>query len=567
MMTADGTSTLIRGARVFDGQRLHPADTVLVADGTVAGIGPGLGVPPGAEVIDGRGGTLLPGLIDCHVHAGDVRALGQALAFGVTTELDMFSGPDLAAERRALAARRDDVADIRTATQGATSAGSTLARLIPGLPAVAGPQDAAAFVAARAAEGADYLKIYLEDPAWYGSPALSAATVRALVAAAHSRGMLAIAHADSAAMARMFLQAGGDALAHVLADLDVSPAFLAALRRRPAFVIATLRATAVLSTAHAAEIEAYQRELARHPRLGPYLDPLTRATFTRPDLLADARAHGAAAACAGGRLDFDGALRSVAALHQAGIPVLAGTDTNYPGPQHDSAILTAYTGHGITLHHELALLVRAGLSPAAALAAATSVPARLFGLTDRGRIAPGLRADLLLVDGDPCADITATRNIAAIWRNGTRLHRQPQPAPHAAMTAAPAADPGKLGPGILAPSGSRADGSRVAMPATLAGATAARAHRRPRRPARTRRLRRSCASQGPDHVAAVPRRDQAELRPWRTQVRIRAAIRLVASGATVNAAARAVSYRKPSSFINAFRRAIHADTTLPPTVQ
>jgi hypothetical protein len=60
---------------------------------------------------------------------------------------------------------------------------------------------------------------------------------------------------------------------------------------------------------------------------------------------------------------------------------------------------------------------------------ATSAPARLFGPTDRGRIASGLRADLLLVDGDPCADITATRNITAIWRNGTRLHRQPRPAP------------------------------------------------------------------------------------------------------------------------------------------
>jgi imidazolonepropionase-like amidohydrolase len=156
-------------------------------------------------------------------------------------------------------------------------------------------------------------------------------------------------------------------------------------------------------------------------------------------LLADARARAAAAACAGGRLDFDGALRSVAALHQAGIPVLAGTDTNYPGEGDGNAILNAYTGHGITLHHELALLVRAGLSPAQALAAATSVAARLFGLTDRGRIAPELRGDLLLVDGDPCADITATRNIAAIWRNGTRLQRQPQPAPAAAMTAVPTA--------------------------------------------------------------------------------------------------------------------------------
>jgi len=382
-LTADGASTLIRGARVFDGERLREASNVLLAGTTIAGLGADLGVPAGAEVVDGRGQTLLPGLIDCHVHATDVRALGQALAFGVTTELDMFSDPDLAAQRRSLAARRDDVADIRTSVQGATPAGGTFQRLDPGLPAVAGPQDAAAFVWAQAAHGADYLKVYLEDPAWYGSPALSAATVRALVAAAHSRGMLAVAHADSAAMARMCIQA--------------------------------------------AQIEADQRELARHPRLGPFLDQPTRAAFTRPALLADARARGAVAACAGGRLDFDGALRSVAALHQAGIQVLAGTDTNYPDPEGEgNAILNAYAGHGIALHHELALLVRAGLSPAAALTAATSAPARMFGLTDRGRIAPGLRADLLLVDGEPCADITATRNIAAIWRNGARLHREPQ---------------------------------------------------------------------------------------------------------------------------------------------
>jgi imidazolonepropionase-like amidohydrolase len=438
-MTADSTITLIRGARVFDGDQLREADTVLLAGGTIASVGAGLGVPAGAEVIDGRGATLLPGLIDCHVHATDVRALGQALAFGVTTELDMFSGPDLAARRRSLAACRDDVADIRSSLQGATPAGGSLAQLMPGLPAVTGPQDAAAFVRARVAEGADYLKIYLEDPCWYGSPGLSAGTVRALVAAAHSRGMVAIAHADSAAMARMFIRAGGDALAHVLSDLDLTPAFLADLRRRPVFAIATLRATAVLSAAHARQIEEDQRELARHPRLGPFLDQPTRAAFTRADLLADARARGAAAACAGGRLDFAAALRSVSALHQAGIPVLAGTDTNYPGPRDGNAILSAYAGHGIALHHELALLVRAGLSPAEALAAATSVPARCFGLTDRGRIAHGLRADLLLVDGDPCADITATRNIAAIWRNGTRLHRQPHPAPHPAITTTPAA--------------------------------------------------------------------------------------------------------------------------------
>jgi imidazolonepropionase-like amidohydrolase len=424
-MTAPSVGTLIRGARVFDGERPGEAISVLLTGGTIAAVGSGACAPPGAEVVDGRGATLLPGLIDSHAHADDARALGQALAFGVTTELDMFSTPALATEQRSLAARRDDIADIRTAGYGATAPGSPLEWIFPGLPAVAGPGGAAAFVAARVAEGSDYLKVYLEDPAWHVDGGLSAGTVRALVAAAHAHGILAIAHADSASMARMFIQAGGDALAHVLSGLDLTRAFLADLRRRPAFVVATLRASAVVSDTHADEIEADHRALATHPRLAPLLDPPTRALFTRPGLLAGARERGASARAAG-RLDYDAALASVSALHRAGIPLLAGTDTNYRGTQHPTTMLAACTGHGITLHHELALLVRAGLSPVQALAAATSVPARCFGLADRGRIAPGLRADLLLVEGDPCTDITATRNIAAVWRGGTRLHREPQ---------------------------------------------------------------------------------------------------------------------------------------------
>jgi hypothetical protein len=71
------------------------------------------------------------------------------------------------------------------------------------------------------------------------------------------------------------------------------------------------------------------------------------------------------------------------------------------------------------------LLVQAGYTPAEALTAATSVPARSFGLMDRGRIAPGLRADLLLVKGDPTQDITATRDIVTIWKTGFPYDRAP----------------------------------------------------------------------------------------------------------------------------------------------
>jgi imidazolonepropionase-like amidohydrolase len=77
--------------------------------------------------------------------------------------------------------------------------------------------------------------------------------------------------------------------------------------------------------------------------------------------------------------------------------------------------------HGESIHGELALLVAAGLTPAEALRAATSRAAELFGLDDRGAITPGLRADLLLVEGDPTTDISATRNIRHVWIAGQRI--------------------------------------------------------------------------------------------------------------------------------------------------
>lgn len=81
--------------------------------------------------------------------------------------------------------------------------------------------------------------------------------------------------------------------------------------------------------------------------------------------------------------------------------------------------------HGATLHRELELLVRSGLTPVQALTAATKSTADAFRLRDRGRIVPGQRADLLLVRGDPTRDITATRAILHVWRSGVELERAP----------------------------------------------------------------------------------------------------------------------------------------------
>ncbi|WP_242453962.1 amidohydrolase family protein [Bailinhaonella thermotolerans] len=170
------------------------------------------------------------------------------------------------------------------------------------------------------------------------------------------------------------LDAGVDGLAHVWADLppgDPAAGRLAErVRAAGVFVVTTL--------AYFEAITARHVETADHARPGS--------------------AAGAAAA--------------VRALHEAGVPLLAGTDATPFVP-----------GHGTGLHRELELLTEAGLSAEAALAAATGVTARHFGLDDRGRVAPGLRADLVLVEGDPTRDITATGSIAEVWRRGVRQAR------------------------------------------------------------------------------------------------------------------------------------------------
>jgi imidazolonepropionase-like amidohydrolase len=109
----------------------------------------------------------------------------------------------------------------------------------------------------------------------------------------------------------------------------------------------------------------------------------------------------------------EGTREAVRQLARAGVPLLTGTDSPSPGQTYGAAV-----------HGEMELLVATGLTPVQALTAATSAPARAFRLTDRGTIAPGKRADLVLVDGDPTTDITATRRIVAVWKKGVPVTRE-----------------------------------------------------------------------------------------------------------------------------------------------
>lgn len=399
--TATGASpagapvTAITGVRLFDGETVIEHATLLLTDGLVRDAGAGLAVPAGATVIDGRGKTVLPGLIDAHAHVfGPARE--DALRFGVTTLLDMFRPPldsaRIRAERESLAPTAR--ADLFSAGYLATAPGGHGTQY--GFP-VPTPTtaDADAWVAARLAEGSDYIKIVIEDGASWGGelPTLAPDTVRALVAAAHARGVLAVAHVSTRVAARLALEAGVDGLMHLFVDQPVDAQFIAEARAAGAWVVP---AATVLAASHG---HSAARALQDHPVLGARLSVTQRQTLgqTFP---------GAAARRERWSMIMDG----IGDLQQGGVPLLAGSDAPNPG-----------TAQGASLHHELALLVAAGLAPAQALRAATSVPARVFDLQGRGCLQPGCRADLLLVAGNPLEDIDATTHIAGVWKNGHRV--------------------------------------------------------------------------------------------------------------------------------------------------
>ena len=152
-------ATAIVNARVFDGTRLRDWTSVRFADGIITDCATGPTAQDGDEVIDAEGGTILPGLIDSHIHLVP-GALAQGLIFGVTTALDMFSQADVMAVAKQQAGARSDVADVRSAGIGATAPGGHPSMMYAPFPTLTGPEQAEQFVADRVAEGSDYLKIF-----------------------------------------------------------------------------------------------------------------------------------------------------------------------------------------------------------------------------------------------------------------------------------------------------------------------------------------------------------------------------------------------------------------------
>jgi imidazolonepropionase-like amidohydrolase len=411
--------------------RLLPDQTVLVRGSRIVDISPAAGaeLPRGTTVIDGRGKYLIPGLWDMHVHSavGARDEFPVYVALGVTGVRNMHTTVDTALEligsiRRQVAA--GTLLGPRFVANGALVDGPRPAQ--PGSIPIGTPAAAGRIIDSLARGGAEFVKVYNLLPRDVYFAVLEAAKARGLAVAGH---IPVTVRAEEAAAAgqRSVEHVDGLDYACSTGEDSIRANFLARPSRE-----AWKRANDALTATWSAEqcsaaIAAYARHgtwsvptlaVAWAEAAGDSMLLDDAAMATLPAAVADRwRAMAADTTHAPdpfARARLGHSIATVRLLHQAGVPILAGTDVGNP-----------FVVPGWSLHRELELLVEAGLSPLEALRAATLNPAIYLEATDSlGTIAAGKLADLVLLEANPLDDIRNTRRIRAVIINGRYLDRQ-----------------------------------------------------------------------------------------------------------------------------------------------
>jgi len=418
---------------VFTGQEaaLRPHCDVLVRAGRVASIEPtGKPAPGGAEVVEGAGRTLLPGYIDAHTHVSgsgappwapkripDAHNLEAYTYAGVTTTFvlagiaDDLAKLEASMERGEIVGPRLWYTHLPITTPGGHPLvvgkelmpwpiGALLASMVPQITDRAGAERA---VNETADKKVHFIKAML-DRLPPSAPELSEELLAAVVEASHRRNLKVFVHIGTIEDALAAARAGADVLAHGMYRGAVTKEQAEELGKRKIPVIFTYAGWARTA------------ELAQGKFVPTALDEATVPKEILDSLTGDA---GREFARSGPTGEFARAVvenaqywaENVRALHAAGVPLLVGTDSPLPG-----------IFPGSSFHIELSLLARAGVPAGELLLGATSRAADVLGL-DVGRIDAGKPADLVLVKGDPIADIAAAANIEMVLVRGRVVRR------------------------------------------------------------------------------------------------------------------------------------------------
>lgn len=389
--------------------------TVVIQGNRIASVGSASSarIPAGARVVDGRGKYLVPGFWDMHVHTSVVRGrdlLGLYVANGVTGVRDMAGEwPITSGWRREI--REGRLVGPRMILSGPYLEGGDVP--IPHILART-PEEGARGVDSLVALGVDLVKVHGQ---------LRPETYFAIARRARERGIPFSGHVSNAVGARAASDSGQRSIEHMLGiPAPCTPAESIALRPRfpvqgalgrcssrdlaPLYEAFVRNQTWVTPTFTAAvEIAAWPQRALPGDSLQHYLpDTLRRfvaAIFPMPDSIPPG-------ADSVGRAMLAIRMRQAADMQRAGVSIMTGTD---------APLRNSPPGFGI--HEEMAMLARGGMSNLAVLRAATLEPARYLRMTDSlGGVAPGMLADLVLLDANPLANIENVRRISAVIANG-----------------------------------------------------------------------------------------------------------------------------------------------------
>jgi imidazolonepropionase-like amidohydrolase len=425
---APGQATVFEGARLITGDASAPIeDSAFVVEGNrfgAVGRRGAVTIPAGAARVDLGGKTVIPALIDAHVHMGYRKGLGfgpeNYTRENLLDTLNRFAYYGVAAILETGTARGDLAYQLRAemppgALFRTAGRGFGMPNAGPGGPmrdsayGVTTEAEARADVQELAAKKVDMIKIWVDDRNGTVEK-LKPNLYRAIIEEAHKHNIHVMAHIVELDDVKDLLRAGIDGFAHMVRDRDIDDELLALLRARPnVFFEQTLWG---------------ERRSLYASRPAWLEEPLLRETFSSKEIErlgeeftgTSENPQAAQRARTMGQVN----LRNTARLNAAGVTLAVGTD---------SGGVTGEEFFGLGTHIEMELqATRAGLTPMQAIIAGTRTPARILGLDQLGTVATGKSADFIVLNANPLDNIANTRKINRVYLRG-------QDVPRAAMRA------------------------------------------------------------------------------------------------------------------------------------
>jgi len=405
-----GGTVVLTGARIIDGTGRPAIEraTVVVTNGRIQEVGSAASVriPSGTTRVDVTGKTLVPGMINSHGHVDAGRGstapvreqllaqLQMYAQYGVTTAYSLGSGASDTMEGLKL---RDEQEHGALGRARLYSAGVVIADRTP--------EEARRSVDARADQKVDIIKIRV-DGEDSNPNKMTPPIYRAVIDQAHKRGLRVAAHMYYLKDAQGLLDAGADVLAHSVRDQDVTPAFIADLKKRNVGYIPTL--TRDLSVFVYESTPSFFSE-AFFLR-GKSLYGTQVAQLSQPGAQEKVRGDKAAQAI---KQALQQASRNLKLLSEGGVAIAMGTDTG-------ANLIGRWQGY--FEHTEVELMAKAGLTPMQVITAATGTAAKVMKLDGQlGTLQPGKWADFIVLSANPLSDIRNLRQIDSVWIGGRKL--------------------------------------------------------------------------------------------------------------------------------------------------